>query len=344
MSDRTKAMSNPRTALAGALIGTLISLAAPAQERVDGVIQKRGWLGVPIASDEFAVVHDSEFKGARRVAISVFNVAFPSANEYTANTKGSSLLGRTTSASASMSTTLSGVDQATRQRIADKAYALFIEQLEAAGYEVVDHVELARLAPEFSTWAALPNFAPGRFGAYVAPTGRVVRFLKGDSAKRDTSGFLGQQLTPFRALDNSQAFSRSPYIAHDAGIGIIAVTLVVDYGVYSSTGEKSRLYGSAGVAFKPGATIAAGSAIDHGTLIEYWGPNSGGFPAAAFLQKPVYSDREIGVTEGFDDNPDKGKAVVVADVVADPAKFEAAADEVVTIGIAKLVGVMAAAK
>jgi hypothetical protein len=328
-----------------AIVASLIGLAAQAQERVDGVIQKRGWLGVPIASDEFQVVHESEFRGARRVAISVFNLAFPSANEYTANTKGTSLMGRyTTSASASMRTTLTGVDQATQQRIADRAYALFVEQLEAAGYEVVEQAELARLAPEFSTWTALPNFAPGRFGAYVAPTGRAVRFLQGDTAKRDTSGFLGQQLTPFRALDNPQAFSRSPYIAHDAGIGVIAVTLVVDYGVYSSTGEKRSAGGSAAVGFKAGATIAAGNAIDHGTLLEYWGPDSGGFPAVAFLQKPIYSEREIGVTEGFDDNPDRGRAVVVANVVADPARFEAAANEVVTIGVGKLVGVMAAAK
>jgi len=323
----------------------LVASAVQAQERVDGVIQKRGFFGQSLSPDEFEIIHGSEFKGAKKVAISVFNVAFPNENKYVATTRGTSVLGAYgTSARASMSTTMKGVDQATQQRITDKAYALFVEQLREAGYEVVDQAELARLAPEFGKWDALPNFSPGRFGAYVAPTGQSVRFLTGDTAKRDTSGFMGQQMSMFRALDKPLAYSRSPYIAHDGSIGIIAVTMVVDYGVYTSTGDSNRLGGSAKIAFKPGATMAAGNNADSGTLIEYWGPQSGGFPAVAYLQKPVYSDRALGPLEDLAKDIESAQATVAVAVVADPKKFEVAADEVVGIAVPKLVGVMAAAK
>ncbi len=303
--------------------------------RVNGAIEKHGFFNQAYDPAEFQVLHGSEFKGAHKVAISVFDVAFPAENHYVAKTRGANSF-MTHSGVARMSTTLTGVDPATRQRIADKAYALFIDQLTAAGYEVVDQAELARLAPEYAAWEALPNFSPGRFGAYVAPTGQKVRFLPGDAAQRDTSGFMGQQMTPFRALDRTVAFGRSAYVAHDADLGVIAVTLVVDYGAYSSSGEK-RGMGKAAASFNPGATIAAGDAVDHGSLIEYWGPHSGGFPALAVLQMPVRSERPLGTVEGAANSGDYR-------VVADPALFEAAADEVVGIAVPKLVGVMAAAR
>lgn len=333
-----RSMTPGRFGRLAALALALGATGAAAQERVNGAIQQHGFFQQPIAPDEFQIFHASEFRGAHKVAISVFDVAFPDENHFTANTRGRSVLGGlSSSASASMHTTLSGIDAATRQRITDKAYALFVEQLTAAGYEVVDQAELGRLAPEFTRWESLPNFSQGRFGAYVAPTGQSLRFLQGDTAKRDTSGALGQQMSAFRVLDMPLAFKRSPYVANAANLGVIAVTLVVDYGVYSSTGESHRLGGKAKVGFLPGVTIAAGNVADHGSLIEYWGPHSGGFPALALLQQPVHSDRAFGEADGAE-----GAGEVA--VTADPAKFETAADEVVAIAVPKLVTVMAAAR
>jgi hypothetical protein len=323
-----------RAPLAGArcVAAALTSGPAAAQARVDGAIQQHGWLGQTVSPDEIKVFHGSEFKGAHRVAISVFDVAFPSENHFTANTRAHGMLG---SARASLRTTMTGVDAATQQRITDRAYAQFVAQLTAAGYEVVDQRQLATLAPEFATWASLPNFSQGRFGAYVAPTGQSLRFLQGDGAKRDTSGMFGQQGAAFRVLDRPQAFARSPYIAHDGDLGVIAVTLVVDYGVYSSSGESNHRR-DAQTGFKMGVTVAAGDVVDHGSLLEYWGPKSGGFPAVAILQQPIRSDRAFGVMN-------EGGAVDAA-VVADPARFEAAAGEVIDIAVPKLVSVMAAAR
>ena len=311
----------------------LAGASAPAQVRENGVLVQRGFLGQKLQPNEFQIVHGSEFKGAHRVAISVFNVAFPSHNHFTAKTTGShsGMFGMSSRAASTMDTTLSGVDRATQQRIADRAYAAFVAQLTAAGYEVVDQAELHRLAPELATWAPEPS-DQGRFGTYVAPTGMAIHFLPGDRQKRDSSGMLGQQMLMMgTSLDKSQAFGRSPYIARDANVGIIAVNMIVDYGVYSSSGERMHAFGGgASTAFLPGVALEAGNAVDRGTVIHYWGTHSGGFPAYGLLQVPVRSDRDF-----------RGSGSTDFNIVADPARFEAAADEVVDQGAAKLVAVMA---
>ena len=317
-----------------------------AQERIDGAIQKHGYFQQKIAPEEITVEHGREFKGAHRVAISVFNVAFPREFHYAAVSKGHSFLGdRASSAKAYMDTSMTGIDHATQQRITDQAYALFVEQLQGAGYEVVDYAGLAQLAPEYSKWTSLPNFSQGRYGTYVAPTGRALYFLQGDSAKRFTGGFFGEK-TELRLFDRPQAFTRSPYIAHDGKVGIIAVTLVVDYGVYSSSGRSNKVGKGAMVAFKEGVALAAGSFIDSGTMLEYWGPDSGGFPAGVYLQQPVRSDKPFGSVNRLAQSEEKSVGVGVQEVTiqADPAKFEAVANEVIGIAVPKLVSVMAAAR
>ena len=321
----------------------VVTTSSVAQVRLDGVIQEGGGLFAR-APEEFKVFRGDEFKGARKVAVSAFNVAFPSKNGFTAATKGSTF-GWGSSHESSMETELSGIDRETQQRITDKAYAFFVAQLTAGGYEFVDPTELVRIAPEFAKWEVLPNFSQGRYGNYVAPTGRPLFFLPGDASIRDTSGTFGLlNAIVSRGVDGTQAYKRSPYLAHDGAVGIIAVTLVVDYGVYSSSGERHSFMGTSKVGFKPGVTIGAGNHIDSGSLIEYWGPNSGGFPAQAFLQIPVRSDAPFWTADGLKNTDDlvvEGLTLKKASVIADPAKFEAAATEVVARAIMKLVKVMA---
>jgi hypothetical protein len=303
-----------------------------------------GPTGQMVAGD-FLIQHSDGFKGAKRVAISVFNVAFPNENSLTASlhTKPSSTTSNgyymsvTTTTSfhktSTLHTTLQGVDHATRQRIADSAYATFVEELQHAGYEVVSAEELTKLAPEYATWKSMPNFTQGRYGEYVAPTGRSVYFLQGDAAKRDVSGKKAQLFLPFRALDRPQAMTRSPYLAYDAKLGIIAVTLVIDYGVYSTTGETRKAHDTVKVEFEKGVAAQSGSFIDTATLAEYWGPKSGGFAAMAVLAAPVRSDQPFGELTGGDGN---------VTVKADAAQFEKAALEVARGADVKLVAAMAA--
>jgi hypothetical protein len=292
---------------------------------------------------DFMIQHCDEFKGAKRVAISVFNVAFPDENSLTASlhskprsfTSNGYYMSVTTTTSfnktSTLHTALSGVDQATRQRIADAAYASFVEELQHAGYEVVPTEQLAKLAPEYLTWKAQPNFTKGRFGTYVAPTGRSVYFLQGDASKRDVSGKKAQLFLPFRAFDRPQAMTRSPYLAYDAKLGIIAVTLVIDYGVYSTTGETRKVHDEVKVEFEKSVAAQSGTFADTATVVQFWGPKSGGFAGIAVLAVPVRTDQPFGELTGGDGN------VVVN---ADAAKFEQAALEVVHHANTKLVGAM----
>ena len=318
-----------------------------AQQRVNGALVTRGFLGSTLQPDAIKTFHPSEFKGAKRVAIASFAVAFPSENQFYAAARGGgigALMGG--AAKAYMDTSMTGVDAATQQRITDKAFALFKAQLTAAGYEVVDRAALAAAAPEYATWTPAPSFSKGRMGTYVAPTGELLFWNQADTAKRDTSGMFGQINAAWRVADTPVLYKRSPYIAHDGKVGVLTVTLVVDYGLNSSSGEKK--YGRSTVGFLPGVNIAAGDAIDRGSFLEYWGQNSGGFPAYALIQQPIVSDRAFATTnalgEGLTEKEKKKLGVQDVHLVADPAKFEAAADEVVGKAIPALVATMAAAR
>ena len=280
---------------------------------------------------DFWIQHGDELKGAGRVGISVFNVAFPDDDTQTAHMHQNIGGGWSREAKVTMQTVLEGVDPATRQRIADAAYSNFVAELKKSGYEVVEADELARLTPEYTSWTSLPNFSKGRFGTYVAPTGRAVHFLQGDKSRRDTSGLKGQASQTFRGLDRPQAFARSPYLAHDGNVGIIAVTLVIDYGVYSTTGTSISRKGSS-VGFEAGVSAQSGTLGDTATILEYWSPRSGGFPAMAALAVPVISQEKFAEVVN-------GASVVVK---ADAVRFEKAALEVVEKTTRKLVEAVAA--
>src|SRR5215212_3352163 len=78
------------------------------------------------------------FAKSNRVAVAGFRVVYVTHNEARAFVRASYLPGRDTgSARAKMEVDLRGVDDATLQAITDNAYKLFLDQLKAAGREVV---------------------------------------------------------------------------------------------------------------------------------------------------------------------------------------------------------------
>ncbi len=335
-----------KISLLATAIALLAATAAPAQERRGGAFVKRGFLGQKVALEPMATYHAGEFKGAHRVAISSFAVAFPSDNNYhAASNIGAFDKLFDAGAKVKMRTSITGVDHATQQRVADKAYALFVAQLQAAGYEVVDRAGLIAAAPEYATWAAVPNFSAGRFGTYVAPTGQSLFWLQGDTDKRDTSGTFGNLGTALRGTESTVAFKRSPYIAHDGNLGILTVTLVVDYGVASSSGETGE-FRAARANYEVGVNIAAGNLQDRGSMFQYWGPKSGGFPAIAVLQQPIRTDASIGEVSSIDLSQlkKKDRDFQNIQIKADPAKFEAAANEVVARVVPLFVATMSGSK
>ena len=278
---------------------------AVAQEIEHGVTVQHGWFNTRTAIEPIQVknLNGSQLKGMQRVAISVFNVEFP--DEYHLEAKSSGTTGAGSASgrmgmtrTAELTTHLVGMDLASRQRIADAAYADFVDELKAAGFEVVDHAALLAAAPEIASWTSLPNGAQGRFGTYVAPTGMVVYPMSGDTKKRESSGMFHQLNLLVNMAASSQAYKRSAYVARDANTYVLAVSMVVDYGVYSTSGDR-RGYGkrvSAG--FEKGAAIAAGTLINPATTIRVWNTHSGGFPTLLTLQQPVISDADIGPDAG----------------------------------------------
>ena len=268
-----------------------------AQQVERGVTVQRGWLNTRKAIEPLNIVNSSgdQLKDMRRVVITVFNVAFPDDFTMKASSSGvSSTLNLISHSKSSIHTHLDGIDPATRQAIADHAYADFVAQLKAAGFDVLDPRQLAAAAPEVTTWTAVPNETRGRFGSYVAPTGLALHLMPGDTDHRATSGMFGQQMAAFRVLDRTQAYQRSPYVARDANATAIAVTLVIDYGVYSSSGNRRGFGKKVSTGFEEGATVAAGTAIDNATVVRVWNSHSGGFPTQLTLQQPVISDADIG--------------------------------------------------
>ncbi|HEY8906283.1 MAG TPA: hypothetical protein VIM63_09615, partial [Rhodoferax sp.] len=187
------------------------------------------------------------------------------------------------------------------------------------------------------TWTAQPNFSEGRFGTYVAPTGRNVYWLRSDTAKGDSQGNLNKTAAAFQGFDRPQAFQRSPYLAADGKIGVIAVTLVVDYGTYFNTGDTPKFNAKMEVGFNPGVTVQSGSFYETATLLEFWGPDSGGFPAVAALAAPLMSDLSFGTV----DSGENGEGEV--SVKTDPSQFEKAAAEVTQAANAKMVSVFVSA-
>ena len=77
---------------------------------------------------------------------------------------------------------------------------------------------------------------------------------------------------------------------------MIAVTLVVDCGIYVNTGDTKKFNAAMEVCCFPGVTVQSGNFYDTGILLEYWGPASGSFPAVAARVDPLTSDLPFGKT------------------------------------------------
>ena len=320
----------------GALTALCAFQPAMAQQQIErGVTVQRGWFNTRTAIEPIQVknLNGSQIKGMQRVAISVFNVEFP--DEYRLEAKSSGSAGSMFSRrSATLNTRLVGMDLATRQKITDIAYADFVAELKAAGFDVMDHAALIAAAPEMASWASLPNGAQGRFGTYVAPTGFVVYPMSGDTNKRKSGGggMFGQFNQMVSMAATSQAYKRSAYVARDANTYVLAVSMVVDYAVYSTSGNRRGFGKRVSAGFEEGATVAAGTIGDPATTVQVWNTHSGGFPTLLTLQQPVISDADIG--------PETGSAGDWT-VTTTPSLFTPAAIDVVKRANGAMVAVLA---
>ena len=171
------------------------------------------------------------FAKTNRVAVAGFRVVFVTHNEARAFVRASYLPGRDTgSASAKMEVDLRGVDDATMQAITDKAYALFVEQLKAAGREVVPAEEMKSAYAAFKLLPSSPQEVKSGLlrGKVFSPTGMPLWWQTGDAW-----GDAGLSQKNMRAFNELSKSLNAPVT--------IAPAIVVDFAHMQSSGNRSGL-------------------------------------------------------------------------------------------------------
>src|SRR5687767_10222170 len=165
------------------------------------------------------------FAKSNRVAVSGFRVVYVTHNEARAVVRASYLPGRDTgTARAKMEVDLKGVDDATLQAITDRAYKLFLEQLKAAGREVVtpDPASYA----SFKVTPAPQEVSAGLLkGKAFSPAGIPLWWQVGDSW-----GDAGLGQKNMRAFNQQSEAMKAPIS--------IAPAIVVDFAHMESSGNR----------------------------------------------------------------------------------------------------------
>ena len=171
------------------------------------------------------------FAKSNRVAVAGFRVVFVTHNEARAFVRASYLPGRDTgSARAKMEVDLKGVDDATLQAITDQAYALFLDQLKAAGREVVPLSEMQASFAAFKSTPAGPQEVTSGYlrGKAFSPTGMPLWWQVGDAW-----GDAGLSQKNMRAFNELSKNLNAPVT--------IAPAIVIDFAHMESSGNRSGL-------------------------------------------------------------------------------------------------------
>jgi hypothetical protein len=225
------------------------------------------------------------FAKSNRVAVSGFRVVFVTHNEARAMVRASYLPGGVEkgSARAKMEVDLRGVDDATMQAITDRAYALFIEQLKAAGREVVSADEMKALYADFKVTPVPQDVSTGLLrGKAFSPAGVPLWWQVGD-AWGDAG--LGQK--NMRAFNKQSEALKAPVT--------IAPLIVIDFAHMQSSGNRSGLVARRA---EVGATLAMsvpifGTRVVRAEQTRYGGIVFKGDDGALTLTKALDTDIEF---------------------------------------------------
>jgi hypothetical protein len=168
-----------------------------------------------------------------RVAVAGFRVVYIIEDTATASVRATYLPGgvETTAAHSKMTVKLDGVDYATMQALTDKAYASFLQQLKAAGREVIapDKVQpmLAGLeAAETKPEAPYTKGSNRGLGVAFSPSGIPLWWMNGD---------LYGNVGPF----NQHNMRAIPDISKELDAFVIAPEIVVQFAKMESSGNRS---------------------------------------------------------------------------------------------------------
>ena len=253
-------------------------------------------------SAEVKVTKGGPLKGKTSLAIGAFRVSFKTHDEVVSVGGGALMGGR--GSSVRDDTTMSGVDQALMQKIADQVYADFVQQATAKGYTVIDSAKLATQSPAYKALPTTVNFAEGPLGAFVIPIGQTSPVLATDDYKQDRhgaqttfGGFKGVGVQ----MATTEANSVFPKLANETGSAVIAVNIVVNFAAYKGTQSTWLSNSKATVDF--GATIEGVDQQLLGTMVKVWDAKSSGCGTCmgqAHLQGDVHSSEAIGTFEKRD--------------------------------------------
>jgi len=215
-----------------ALVLTLTSLAAAAEEPAPITLPDLNpseWFDGKMGGT-FGAKTATAFAKSNRVAVAGFRVVFVTHNEARAIVRASYLPGRETgTAKARMEVDLRGVDDATLQAITDRAYNRFLDQLRAAGREVVTIEEMKGSFGGFKT-AAVPQAVDAGLlrGKAFSPSGLPLWWQVGDAW-----GDAGIGQKNMRAFNKLSESLKAPIT--------IAPMIVVDFAQMQSSGNRSGL-------------------------------------------------------------------------------------------------------
>jgi hypothetical protein len=203
-----------------------VSLAAAAQE-IEPLpdLNPSEWFDGKMGGT-FGAKTATAFTKSNRVAVTGFRVVFVTHNEARAVVRASYLPGRETgTARAKMEVDLRGVDDATLQAITDRAYKLFLDQLKAAGREIVTAENYA----DFKTAPSPQEVTTGLLrGKAFSPTGMPLWWQVGDAW-----GDAGLSQKNMRTFNKQSEALKAPVT--------IAPLIVVDFAQMQSSGNRSGL-------------------------------------------------------------------------------------------------------
>lgn len=249
---------------------------------------------------------DKGFKEEKRVAVPSFRVGFVQALGAKAHASGG--LGSSGYANVKANTTLHGLDNDVYQALTDAAYANFIADLKAKGYEVVDKKEFEGLASyqNMSTVSSPQKLEVGGGDIlYFAPTGMKLIVMPGEEGG----------LSGLKGLDSNGPLKALPAIGKELKAGVMEASFVVDY--VNAGGSGGFFARSASVEVGPGLSIRPGSGVT------FWGYNAsqcvGYCPdvySSAKLGQAVYSQEKFGELKDMQTDAEKAGQMALRAVTA----------------------------
>jgi hypothetical protein len=274
-----------KTILAFSCAALLLSGCLGGPSASSGVMQapesKGGFMGLSKA-DDVKVMTPKAFAGVDRVVIGNFVVGF--ATYKTASAKaGGGLTGNGFGGKSTAKSALTGVDDATMQRITDAAYADFVASLEKQGYKIMDRAQLMNYA-DFKSTTSYPSpmedSKGGIFGGksvtkYFAPTslGAIRSFA-------DVPGYMG-------GFGFGNPMTGAAKFGKETGIKVISAVYVLDFANADAYGGWAR--SSSSITVGQGLTV-----VPDYTKISIIGGDAGTFSTAngsLTLGQPVMSDK-----------------------------------------------------